>query len=134
MLLPNNGSSTKSLRQSRTTTGSHILSTFNQMEILATSDVLEPTQDGGNYLDLMVLSLETSRTIKLLRSKELLMEKTRTSLLTMPTERSTNSGILCTLMSGRESHRKESSTKDSVFMSKETSMLSLSFKVEDTSI
>ena len=65
MSRPNNGTSMKSLRQSRTTTGSHIHSTFNQMETQATSDVLEPTQDGGNYLDLMVLSLETSRTIKL---------------------------------------------------------------------
>jgi len=48
MLLPSNGTLMKSPRLSRTTTGSHTHLISNQMVDLQTSDVLQPTQDGGN--------------------------------------------------------------------------------------
>jgi hypothetical protein len=46
--MPNNGTSMKSQRPSRTTTGSHTHLISSLMEVQATSDVLQPTQDGGN--------------------------------------------------------------------------------------
>jgi hypothetical protein len=43
----NNGTLMRSPRPSRTTTGSHTHSTSKVMEIAATSDAQQPTQDGG---------------------------------------------------------------------------------------
>jgi hypothetical protein len=42
----------ESPRQSRTTTGNLIHLTSNPMEDQPISDVLQPTQDGGNYSDM----------------------------------------------------------------------------------
>jgi hypothetical protein len=54
MLLDNNGSSMKSLRLSRITNGSLTHLTFKEMEHQLMSDVLLPTQDGGNFSDTKV--------------------------------------------------------------------------------
>jgi len=47
----NNGTSMQSPRPSRITNGSHTHLTSNQMEDPQTSDVPQPIQDGGNYLE-----------------------------------------------------------------------------------
>jgi hypothetical protein len=104
--LPNNGTSMRSLRPSRTTTGRATLLTSNLMEVQATSDVLLPTQDGGNCSDLMEHSLETSRTIKFWMYQEAKMLRIETSLFTKLMERSTNNGTSCMLTNGRVSLRK----------------------------
>jgi hypothetical protein len=70
MLLPNNGSSMKFQRPLRTTTGNHTHLISKEMVTLQMQDAQLPTQDGGNYLDLMELSLETSRMIKYWMFKE----------------------------------------------------------------
>jgi hypothetical protein len=87
MLLLNNGSSMRSQRQSRITTGSLIHLKSKATAALQMLDALVPTQDGGNYSELMDLSLETSRTIKYWMSKVELMERIRTSCGTKLTER-----------------------------------------------
>jgi len=127
----NSGSLMRSLRQSKIITGSHILLISKEMEDLQMLDAQELIQDGGNYLDLMELSLEILRMIKFLMFKGVLMEKTRTSLSTMLMENSINNGISCTLTNGKVSPRKVSLMRDSVFTLKEISMLSLNCQVED---
>jgi hypothetical protein len=65
----NSGTSMRSQRPSRTTTGNLIPSTFSPTADRPISDALPLIQDGGNCSDLMVLSSETSRTTKLLKYK-----------------------------------------------------------------
>jgi hypothetical protein len=60
-LLPNNGTSMESPRQSRTTNGSHTHSTSNQTEDQPISDAPLPTLDGGNSSDMKVDSLSTKK-------------------------------------------------------------------------
>jgi hypothetical protein len=69
----------ESLKPSRTTTGNLIHLTFNPTVDLRTSDVLLPTQDGGNSSEEMEHSLETLRITKFLMSKAVLMLRTETS-------------------------------------------------------
>jgi hypothetical protein len=85
--LLNNGSSMRSQRQSRITTGSLIHLKSKAMVALQMPDALVLTLDGGNYSDLMELSLETSKTIKYWMSKVELTERIRTSCGTLLTER-----------------------------------------------
>jgi hypothetical protein len=73
--MPNNGTSMKSQRPSRTTTGSHTHLTSSLMEVQATSDVLQPTQDGGNSSSTKVLPLLT-REVRLSKLLATLMLKT----------------------------------------------------------
>jgi hypothetical protein len=61
MLKPSNGTSMKSQRLSRTTTGSLTHSIFNPTVAQLTSDVLLPTLDGGNYSDSIAISLRTRK-------------------------------------------------------------------------
>jgi hypothetical protein len=58
-----NGTSMVSLRPLRTTTGSHTHLISNQTVVQPISDVLQPTQDGGNCSDLMedILSMKEAR-------------------------------------------------------------------------
>jgi hypothetical protein len=57
MLMPNNGSSMRFQRPSRTTTGSLTHLTSNQTEDQAISDALQPTLDGGRCSDTKELQL-----------------------------------------------------------------------------
>jgi hypothetical protein len=109
-------------RPSRITTGNHTHLTSNPMEDQQTSDALLPTQDGGNYSDTKVLSL-SMRKERFLMSAVMLIKKTETLKFTTRTVELTNNGILCTLMNGRVSQRKENSMKISDFTSKEISSL-----------
>jgi len=84
--------------------------------------LLVSTPDGGNSLDLTVLSSSTKRARSLM-SKVVLMEKIRTSKFTTSMERSTSNGTSSMLMSIQKSQRRESSTRTSVSMLRETSML-----------
>jgi hypothetical protein len=79
VLKPSNGTLMKFQRPSRTTTGNLIHLTFNPTVDLRTSDVLLPTQDGGNSSEEMEHSLETSRITKFLMSKAESMLRTETS-------------------------------------------------------
>jgi len=54
MLKLNSGTSMRSLRQSRTTTGSHIHLIFKETVTPLTSGAPPPTQDGGRYSSMMV--------------------------------------------------------------------------------
>jgi hypothetical protein len=76
-LLPSNGISMRSQRPSRITTGSltHLIS--NPMVDQTTSDVLPPTQDGGNFSDTKVPQLSTKRA-RSSKSKVVLTLKTET--------------------------------------------------------
>jgi hypothetical protein len=56
MSMPSNGTSMKSLRLSRITTGNPTLLIFNPMEDQATSDAQPQIQDGGKCSDTKVLS------------------------------------------------------------------------------
>jgi hypothetical protein len=60
---PSNGTSMRFPRPSRTTTGSHTHLISNQTVVQPISDVLQPTQDGGNCSDLMedILSTKEAR-------------------------------------------------------------------------
>jgi hypothetical protein len=122
MLKPSNGTSMKSPRLSRITTGNPTHLTFKETEVQPTSDAQPLTLDGGNFSDLMELSLETSRIVKYLTFKEVLTVRIRISLFILLMEKSINSGILSILMNGRESHKKESSTIGSDSTLKEISM------------
>ena len=73
-------------------------------------------------------------TVKLPTSQEELMPKIETLLFGTNTERSINNGILHTQMNGRENLERETSMKDSDFMSKETSTLFPNSQTKDTSI
>jgi hypothetical protein len=106
MLEPSNGSSMVLPRPSGITTGSHTHLTSKATVEALTSDVLLPTQDGGNCSDLMEHSLETSRTIKFWMYQEAKMLRTEISLFTKLMERSTNNGTSCMLTNGRVSLRK----------------------------
>jgi hypothetical protein len=123
----------KSPRLSRTTTGNLTHLTSNQTVDQLTSDVLLPTQDGGNSSDIKVLKLST-RKVRLLKFKVNLITKTETLLLEIEITKSTNNGILSMLMNGRENQPKVNSTRDSGFMLKEISTLSQLLKIKDTSI
>jgi hypothetical protein len=59
MLLLNSGTSMRSPRPSRITTGRATHLTFKEMEDLPISDVPLPTQDGGNSSDTKDLKLST---------------------------------------------------------------------------
>jgi len=76
-LLLNNGTSMKFLRQSRTTTGRLTHSISNLTEDHQTSDVLLPTLDGGNSLDMKVPKLST-RKERHLMSLEARIERIKT--------------------------------------------------------
>jgi hypothetical protein len=106
MLKHNNGSLMEFQRPSRTTTGNltHLIS--NQMEDLQTSDVLQLTQDGGNSSDTKI-PLSPMKKERFWKFKEILMQKTETSLLETKELQSTNNGTLFMLMNGKESQRKD---------------------------
>jgi ribosome assembly protein YihI (activator of Der GTPase) len=127
----NNGTSMKSQRPSRITTGSPIPLIFNQMVVQATSDAPIPTQDGGRCSDMKELLSET-RKVRLSKLSETLMLKTETSESTMAITESINSGISFMLMNGRANQEKESLMRSLVFMSKETSTLFHNFQTTDT--
>jgi hypothetical protein len=61
MLKPSSGTSMKSQRLSRTTTGILTHSILNPTVAQLTSDVLLLTLDGGNYLDSIAISLRTRK-------------------------------------------------------------------------
>jgi len=121
--LPNNSTLTQSPRQSDLNNGRTTLLKSNQMVDQTTLEsLLVSTPDGGNSLDLTVLSSSTKRARSLM-SKVVLMEKIRTSKFTTSMERSTSNGTSSMLMSIQKSQRRESSTRTSVSMLRETSML-----------
>jgi hypothetical protein len=113
-----------SLRPSRITTGNLTHLTSNQTVDQATSDVLLPTQDGGNSSDTRELSLSTKKE-RFLTSVETLTKRTETLRFTTRMVESTNNGILFMLTNGRVNQRKESSMKISDSTSKEISSLLL---------
>jgi hypothetical protein len=124
--MPNmlNGDSMKSPRLFSICTGRTMLLKSNPMEDQAMFESPQvSTQDGGNSSDQTVLS---SLMIKERSSmfKVLLMLKTETLLFTPNMERSTNNGILSTLINTQKSQRRVSSTKTSVSMLKDHSTLS----------
>ena len=76
MLLLNSGTSMRSQRQSRTTTGSLTHLTSNPMEDQATSDALELTQDGGRCSDSRD-NMSPTRKVRFLKLLEELILKNR---------------------------------------------------------
>jgi len=110
---PNNGTSMKSLRLSRTTTGrlTHLIS--NPTEDQAISDALLPTQDGGRCSDTKVPQLST-RKERSWKSKAMLILKTETLVSIDNKMVSGNNGTLSTLMNGRENQERENSMRNSV--------------------
>jgi len=116
----NNGTSTRSPRPSRTTTGSLTHSTSNPTVAPQTSDAPLPTQDGGRCSDWRELTSQT-REERFWKSKEVLMLRTETLVLTLCKTKSTNNGISSMLMNGRENQLRANLTKDSAYMLKETS-------------
>jgi len=129
----NNGSSMRSQRPSRTTTGSLTHLTSNPMEDQPISDVQLPTQDGGNFSDTKEpqLSMRKERSLK---SKVELTTKTEILESTLKRMPFTNNGISSILMNGKVSQRKENLTKDSECMLKETSILFQLYQIIDTLI
>jgi hypothetical protein len=123
----------ESQRPSRTTTGNPIHLTFRATVEVPTSDALPLTQDGGKSSDTKVLML-SMRKERLLKSRVDSIMKTETSLSETETIRSTNNGILFTLMNGRENQLRDNSTRDSDSMLKETSTSNLNFQTTDISI
>jgi hypothetical protein len=113
-----------SLRPSRITTGNLTHLTSNPTVDQPTSDVLLPTQDGGNSSDTRELSLSTKEE-RFLTSVETLTKRTETLRSTTRMVDSTNNGTLFTLMNGRVNQRKENSMKITDSMSKEISSLLL---------
>jgi len=128
----NNGSSMRSQRPSRTTTGSltHLIS--NQTEVQPTSDVLPLILDGGKCGDSKIAMLPVKRA-KFWKYKEVLIVKTEILLsIQRKIMKSTNNGISSMLMNGRESQQRDNLMRDSDFMSKEISTLFQSFHRTDT--
>jgi hypothetical protein len=113
MLLLNNGTSMRSQRPSRTTTGRATHSISNPMVDQPMSDAQLPTQDGGKCSDTKVLqsSMKEERSWKF---KETLIKRTETSVSTSNKMDSGNNGTLSMLTNGRENQEKESSMKTSV--------------------
>jgi len=122
MLLLNSGTSMRSPRLSRTTTGNPTLLTSNPTEDQATLDVPPQTQDGGNYSDTKELQL-SMREERFSKSKEILIKKTEILESTHRTTESTNNGTLSMLTNGKENQERVNSTRSSVFMLKEISIL-----------
>jgi len=122
MLLLNSGTSMRSPRLSRTTTGNPTLLTSNPTEDQATLDALPLTQDGGNSSDTKEFQL-SMRKARSLKSKAMLIKKTETLVSTHRTMESTNNGILSMLMNGRENQERENLTRSSAFMLREISTL-----------
>jgi hypothetical protein len=118
----NNGTLTKSQRPSRTTTGSLTHLTFNQTEDQQISDVLQPTQDGGNSSNTKtpMSPMKKERSSKF---KEMLMQKTETLWSTIKELQSINNGISSMQMNGRENQERVKSMKTSVSMLKDHSIL-----------
>ena len=123
MWLPNSGTSMKSQRLSRTTTGNHIHLISKEMVDQQMLDVPLPIQDGGKSSDTQTDSYKTKR-VKYWTYLEMLMLKIETSSFTPSMEESTNFGTSSMSTNGRESQEKENSTKTSVFMLKGHSTLS----------
>jgi hypothetical protein len=73
ILQPSSGSSMRFPRPSRITTGSHTHLISKETVDHPTLDVPTPTQDGGNSSSKKEHSSETSRTLRFLTFKELLM-------------------------------------------------------------
>jgi hypothetical protein len=65
--------------------------------------------------------------------QEVLTKRTEISLFMENMERSTNNGTSSMLMNGRESQERENSTKNSVYMLRETSTLCHNCQTTDTS-
>jgi len=130
MLLLNNGSSMKSQRPSRITTGSLTHLTFSQTEDQAMSDAQLPTQDGGNSSSTKVLQL-SMREERSLRFKAMSIKRTETLESTLKRMESTSNGTSCTLTNGRVNLKRVSSMRNSVFMLKEISMLFLNCQITD---
>jgi hypothetical protein len=118
----NNGTLTKSQRPSRTTTGSLTHLTSKAMEDHLTSDVLQPTQDGGNSSNTKtpMSPMKKERSSKF---KEMLMQKTETLWSTIKELQSINNGISSMQMNGRENQERVNSMKTSVSMLKDHSIL-----------
>jgi hypothetical protein len=68
--LLNNGTSMRSLRLSRITTGNRTLLTSKEMELLQMLDVQQLTLDGGKFSDMQAISLRTIK-VKYLIFKEM---------------------------------------------------------------
>jgi len=96
----------KSPRPSRITTGNLTHLTSKATEDLQTSDVLPLTQDGGNSSNTKI-PLSPMKKERFWKFKEILMQKTETSLLETKELQSTNNGTLFMLMNGKESQRKD---------------------------
>jgi len=123
MLDNNSGTSMKSPRLSRITTGSLTHLTSNPTVDQATSDALLPTQDGGRCSDMTIqlqpLITREERSLKLLEESMLRTE----ILVSIPrTTRSTNNGISSMLTNGRVNQLRDNSMRDLDSMLKETSM------------
>jgi len=74
-----------------------------------------------------------SNLTRLLTFKELMMERTETSSCGTYTKESTNNGISSISRTGLRSQLRDNSTKTSVSMLIEPSILSLDYQLEDTS-
>jgi len=102
----NNGISMVFLRQSRTTTGNHILLIFKAMVDPTTSDAQLQTQDGGRSSDSKTITSST-REEKSWKLSETLTKRTETLELTPETTAFINNGISFTLMNGKVSPKRE---------------------------
>jgi hypothetical protein len=113
MLLLNNGTSMRSQRPSRTTTGRAIHLISNPMVDQPMSDAQLPTQDGGKCSDTKVpqSSMREERSWKF---KETSIKRTETLVSTSNKMDFGNNGTLFMLMNGKENQEREISTKTSV--------------------
>jgi hypothetical protein len=106
--MPSNGTSMRSQRPSRTTTGNLTHLTSNPMEDQATSDAPPLTQDGGNSSSTKEFQL-SMRKERFSKSKEILIKRIETLVSTHRRMVSTNNGTLCMLTNGRANLKRESS-------------------------
>jgi hypothetical protein len=104
---------------------------YKQTEAQATSDVTQPTQDGGNSSRSKVLQLGM-RKERSWKFKEELILKIETLESTLNKISSINNGTLSMLMNGKENQLRDNSMKDSDSMLRETSMFNLLFQETET--
>jgi hypothetical protein len=101
-----------------TTRAIHLVSTA--MEDHPVLELLQPTQDGGNFSDTKTDSLSTIKE-RLWMSMATEMKRTETSSFGTNTEEPTNNGTASTLKDGQRNQRRDNTTKTSVCMFRETS-------------
>jgi len=130
-LLLNNGTSMRSPRPSRTTTGRATHSISNPTVDLTTLDALQLTQGGGKCSNTKELQLST-REEKFWKSSETLMLNRETLVLTNNRTVSGNNGTSCMLTNGRVNLKRVNSTRSSVSSLREISMLFLNCQITDT--